>query len=357
MAERLKDRFFKADSVKAFAETMKKHYPKFDEKKFKKLLSDDSFKDLELMQMSRHATECLAQLLPKSYKKAVSVLVNAMPEAKGFEAFCIPTYVELYGIDDWDSSLPAIATITKYSSCEFAIRPFIKKDAARAMAYMLELAGDDHENVRRFASEGCRPRLPWAMALPEFKKDPSPIIPILEKLRDDDAEFVQKSVANNLNDISKDHPELVLDICERWQGSSKHADWIIKRACRTMLKAGNKRAMMLFGFGDPKSLHIEKLKLSKKSLNLGDKLQFSFDLKVATKKKSKVRLEYLVHFAKAGGKTSKKVFQLIEKTYAPGKHELKRSHSFADMSTRKHRIAIIVNGVEKAGADLTLKSK
>jgi len=362
MAERLKDMFFKDESVKAFATTMKKHYAQFDEQKFYDLVFDDTFKDLELMQMSRHATECLAKVLPKSYKKAVKILVKAAPHVTGMEGFCLPTFVELYGLDDWEASLPAIATITKYASCEFAIRPFIRQNPDRAMAYLLDLAGDDDEKVRRFASEGCRPRLPWAMALPDFKKDPSPILPILEKLKDDDAEFVQKSVANNLNDISKDHPALVLDICDRWKGSSKNADWIIKRACRTMLKSGNKRAMLLFGFGDPKSLHIEDLRLSKKTAKIGDKVEFSFGLNVRAKKKSKVRLEYVVHFAKAGGKTGKKVFQLIEKTYDPGKHELKRNHSFADMSTRKHypgkhRISIIVNGVEKADAELTLKAK
>ncbi len=361
MAERLKDRFFTDESVRAFAKTIKKHHARFDEKKFYRLVFDDTFKDMELMQMARHATERLAQLLPKSHKKAVPILVKAAPEVKGFESFCLPTYVELYGLDDWESSLPALAVFTKYSSSEFSIRPYIKQDAARAMAFMEELASDHDEKVRRFASEGCRPRLPWAMALPAFKKDPSPILPILEKLKDDDSEFVQKSVANNLNDISKDHPELVLDICERWQRTSKSADWIIKRACRTMLKAGNKRAMLLFGFGNPTSLYIERLGLSKKRVKIGEKLRFSFVLNVETKKKCKVRLEYIVTFSKAGGKTSKKIFQLIEKSYAPGRYELTRHHSFVDMSTRKHhpgehRISIVVNGVEKVDARFTLRA-
>jgi 3-methyladenine DNA glycosylase AlkC len=362
MAERLKDMFFKDETVREFSKTVKKHYPRFDEKKFYTTVFDDTFKDLELMQMSRHTTECLARLLPKSYKQAVKILVKAIPELKGFEAFCVPTYVELHGTDDWDASLPAMAKITQYSSCEFAIRPFIKQDPSRALAFMLDLASDEHENVRRFASEGCRPRLPWAVALPAFKKDPSPILPILEQLKDDDSEFVRKSVANNLNDISKDHPELVLDICERWQGSSKSADWIIKRACRTMLKEGNRRAMLLFGFGDPKDLRIEKLTLGKKTVKISEKVQFSFQLNVSKKKKCKVRLEYIVYFAKAAGKTTKKVFQLSEKTYAPGTHTVKKNHAFVDMSTRKHypgkhRISIVVNGVEKADAELTLKAK
>jgi 3-methyladenine DNA glycosylase AlkC len=362
MAERLKDMFFKEESVRAFAKTMKKHYSRFDEDKFYRLVFDDTFKDLELMQMSRHATECLAKVLPKSYEQSVKILTEAAPEAKGMEAFCLPTFIELYGLDYWESSLAAMKTITRYASCEFAIRPFIRQDSGRAMAFLLDLTNDDDEKVRRFASEGCRPRLPWSMALPEFKQDPSPILPILEKLKDDDSEFVQKSVANNLNDISKDHPDLTLDICERWRGSSKSADWIIKRACRSMLKAGNKRAMILFGFSDPKSLDIKDLKLGNKYPSIGDKVEFSFVLNVRAKKKSKVRLEYVMSFAKAGGKTSRKVFQIIENTYAPGAYSIKRSHSFADMSTRKHypgkhRISIVVNGVEKADAELTLKQK
>ena len=122
------------------------------------------------------------------------------------------------------------------------------------MAYVSEWAEDKNEKVRRFASEGCRSRLPWAMALPKFKKDPSLIIPILEKLKNDDSEFVRRSVANNLNDISKDHPDLVLDISEKWYGKSEKTDRLIKHACRSMLKAGNKRALLLFGLSlTPKS--------------------------------------------------------------------------------------------------------
>ena len=115
------------------------------------------------------------------------------------------------------------------------------------------------------------------------------------------------------------------------------------------------------GFGDPKALTVEKLKLGKKTAKIGEKVPFSFILNVGTKKKSKVRLEYIVYFAKAGGKTSKKVFQLSEKVYPRGLHEVSKTHSFEDMSTRKHfagkhRIAVIVNGVEKADATLTLKT-
>jgi 3-methyladenine DNA glycosylase AlkC len=360
MAKRLKDRFLTDDSVKAFAKLMKRHYPAFDDDVFVQTLTSDSFRNFELKQMARHATECLARLLPSSYEEAVGILSEVAPEAKGLEAFCLPTYIELFGLDDWETSLPSMREFTKYATAEFAIRPFLLEDPERATAYLLELAEDDDEKVRRFASEGCRPRLPWAVALPEFKKDPAPILPILEKLKDDDSEFVRKSVANNLNDISKDHPDLVLDICERWQGSSKTTDWIIKRACRTMLKAGDERALRLFGFGDPGLMEINALELTETTVAIGGDTRFSFALKLNSKGPRKVRLEYFVWYVKKGGKISKKVFQIKEDTFSPGEHDISRKISFADRSTRKHypgehRISIVVNGVAKAETEVMLQ--
>jgi len=227
------------------------------------------------------------------------------------------------------------------------------------MAFIKKLTKDKDPKVRRFASEGCRPRLPWAIAVPAFKKDPSLVLPVLELLKDDDSEFVRKSVANNLNDISKDHPSLVLDLCEQWLGKSRNTDWIIKHACRSMLKAGNVRAMRLFGFGDPVEISVERLKLDKKKLHVGEDVRYTFSLQVASAKTCQVRLEYAVYFAKAKGKISRKVFKISENTFEPGNHEKSGKHSFADLSTRKHytgehKISIIVNGVEKAQAKFAL---
>jgi len=271
---------------------------------------------------------------------------------KGFESMSLPDYVEQYGLDNWDISLPAMAPFTKFSSSEFAIRPFLDMDPHKGMKYMMELAENEDYRIRRFSSEGCRSRLPWAMALPKFKKDPSLIIPVLEKLKNDDSEFVRRSVANNLNDISKDNPDMALDICKKWQGKSKETDWIIKHACRGMLKAGNKRALMLFGFGDPKNVDIEDLGFSEEVVKLGDKLQFTFNLINKEKKLTKIRLEYCVYYMKANGKLAGKIFQISEKSCKPGKLTYKRNQAFVNMSTRKHypgkhEIAIIVNGEEK----------
>jgi 3-methyladenine DNA glycosylase AlkC len=362
MAERLKDMFFTEESVSALADTLKNHHRKFDKRAFLRAVFDSAFGDLELKQRMRHTTKCMHLGLPAAHDRAVKILLKVAPDVKGFEAMCLPDYIECFGLNDWELSLEAMAVFTKYSSSEFAIRPFIKKNSKRAMAYLSTLADDKDPNVRRFASEGCRPRLPWAMALPEFQRDPEPILPILDKLKDDESDFVRKSVANNLNDISKDHPDRVLKLCEGWYGKSKRTDWVVKHACRTMLKAGNRRAMRLFGFGDPKRIDVKRLKLSHKLLAIGDQLEFSFALKLDTKKTCKVRLEYVVTFAKAGGKTGTKVFQITENTFQPGEYPIARKHSFADMSTRKHHpgkheLAIVVNGVEKARVGMRLRAK
>jgi 3-methyladenine DNA glycosylase AlkC len=360
MPERLKDIFFTDVSINKFGDTIKEYYPEFDKKKFLSLVFDDQWNSRELKEKMRHVTTSLRQTLPENYAGALEILKKIAPLVRGFEGMVLPDYVELYGMENRDLSLPALGFFTKYSSSEFAIRPFLARDPQRVMAYMLELAEDEDENVRRFASEGCRPRLPWAMALPGFKKDPAPILPILEKLKDDESEFVRRSVANNLNDISKDHPGLMLDICERWYGKSEKTDWIVKHACRSLLKAGNKRALLLFGHSDPAAMSVAKLKLQKTTVLIGEELRFSFQLINSGKKAGKLRLEYAIDYKKASGKTSRKIFKITENHYQPGPHSFSRKHSFVDMSTRKHypgkhRVCVIVNGEEKASAAFEVK--
>ncbi len=358
MAERLKDIFFTQSSINTFADTIQRFYSDFNKKKFINLMFDEAFEAKEVKEKMRHTTLCLHDTLPESYTEALSILLKAAPHVKGFEALSFPDYVALYGMNDWELSLPALVHFTKYFTSELAIRPFLDKDPEKGMAYLMEWAEDENPNIRRLASEGCRPRLPWAMALPKFKKDPSPILPILEKLKNDDSENVRRSVANNLNDISKDHPDVVLDICERWYGQSKETDKIVKHACRTMLKAGDKRALSIFGYSGLSSIKVNHLKLSKDIIHIGETLVFSFDMSI--KEKSKVRLEYAVFFVKAKGQLSKKVFKITENDYTPGTYSISRKHSFVDMSTRKHyggkhHISIIVSGAEMAKITFELK--
>ena len=362
MPEKLKDLFFTASSVGQLGSAIQQVHPAFDQDRFTGLVFDATWKSKELKQRMRHVTRCLHETLPKDYPEALQILVEVVQSSRGFDSMVFPDYVECYGLDDWDLSLPALGFFTKFASSEFAIRPFLDQDPQRAMEYMYAWAEDENHHVRRLASEGCRPRLPWAMALPKFKKDPSLILPVLEKLKDDESEYVRKSVANNLNAISKDHPGLVLDTCERWYGHAANTDWIVKHACRTMLKAGNRRAMLLFGFADPTRISVENMTLDRETLPIGDELPFTFELRVDTEEECKVRLEYAVEYARPKGKVSRKVFQIREGTFEPGTHAVSKKLSLADQSTRKHhpgehQISILVNGVEKAKASFELTGR
>ncbi len=359
MSEKLKDILFPLEKVQLFGKVLKEVYSEFEADKFVAAVCDANWPERELKEKMRHTTLCLHDYLPEDFGKAVEILIAIVPKVTGFEAIVLPDYVEVYGLEHSNISLPALGELTKCGSSEFGIRPFLNKDLKGAMKYMLNWADSDDFKVRRFASEGCRPRLPWASGVPALKKDPSLILPILEKLKDDPEEFVRKSVANNLNDISKDHPKLVLDICERWQGKSKNTDWIIKQACRTLLKQGNKRAMLLFGFANPELMKVKNFQLSNTSPAIGEYISFSFDLALDIKQKQKVRIEYIVHFVKANGKTSPKVFQIKEVEMKPGQHKISKNHTFKNMSTRKHypgehKFEVVINGEVKASASLIL---
>ena len=359
MPEKLKNMFFKPSFFKELAALIKKEYPEFDKKKFIEMVFNKTWDDLELKAKMRHVTNALHSSLPIDFPEALAILRNVAHHFKGFDAMVFPDYVEQFGLDNFDLSMPALAEFNKGCSSEFAVRPFIAQDPERAMLYFYQWTESDDEWLRRLSSEGCRPRLPWAMALPDFKKDPSPIIPILEKLKNDESETVRRSVANNLNDISKDNPETALEICKNWFGESENIDKIVKHACRGMLKSGHKGALMLFGFGDPDHIAIDNLEFQKELIFLGDKLKFSFDLNLKSVTPEKIRLEYAVYYAKARQKLSKKVFQIKEAVFEPGITKVSRIQQFINLSTRKHYpgehfLSIIVNGEEKVKRGLIL---
>ena len=359
MAEKLKDLYFTRSFIDNLAQAIECVYAGFDGDRFARLVFDGAWETRELKERMHHVSSSLHATLPNDYPEALAILIAVAPSFRGLDAMVLPDYVAHYGLDHWTLSLPALGFFTKFGSSEFAVRPFLARDPERALEYVRVWAEDEDEHVRRLSSEGSRPRLPWAMALTAFKSDPSPILPVLEKLKDDPSSSVRRSVANNLNDISKDHPDIVLEICERWYGQSERTDWIAKHACRGMLKAGNRRALLLFGFGDPAAVGVENLTVDEDSYCIGDDLRYGFELTVGTEKPCKVRVELGVYYVKANGKRLRKVFQVSQGHYDPGKHLISRKLSLADRSTRKHYpgehgLSIIVNGVEMAKVSFEL---
>ncbi|MCA9022639.1 MAG: DNA alkylation repair protein, partial [Planctomycetaceae bacterium] len=315
----------------------------------------------ELKQRMRHITHALHEFLPNDYGTALTVLERAAPSFGGFEAMFFPDFVEVYGLSDWDRSLQALEHFTKYSSSEFAVRPFIAQDQQRMVRQLKLWAASPNEHVRRLASEGSRPRLPWAMALPAFKQNPAPMLPILKRLKADPSEYVRRSVANHLNDISKDHPDVVLSLAEQWLTGKPETRWIVKHGCRTLLKQGDSRTLALFGYRKPEDLRIRKFQLQPSVISMGEQVEFEFELVSRKTELGQIRLEYAVEFVRLKGATTRKVFKISEGIYSEHARWYRSRHSFKPISTRNyypgtHRLAIIVNGQEMEQAEFELQA-
>jgi len=348
----LKDNFNHA-LVSELAKGLQTAWPEFPAKRFQKRVLDGGWEARELKQRVRHIATCLRETLPDDYRAAIRVLRETSTQVRGWAGMVYPDFVELYGLDDWKTSIAALAHFTATFSSEFGVRPFIVRDPERMLAQMQVWSRNRNHHIRRLASEGCRPRLPWAMALPALKQDPRPILPILEQLRDDPELYVRRSVANNLNDIAKDNPKITLKLAKAWRGQSAETDWVTKHGCRTLLKQAHPDALALFGFAPATDTNVTKLALARKTVRIGEHLEFSFSLLV--KSQTRARVEYGIDYLKARGQHSRKIFKITENTYADGTHEFARRQSFANMSTRKHypgehRITILINGAEKARA-------
>ena len=293
--------------VQDLATTIAEASSGFDAVDFERRVFDAAWNERELKQRMRHITQTMQATIPGDYRAQIEVLNQVAPTVKdGLLGMVFPDFVEQYGLEDYEISVQAMEHFTEYSTAEFAVRPFIEK-YPQMMDQMLAWADHPNEHVRRLASEGCRPRLPWGMALKAFKKDPAPILPILEKLKADDALYVRKSVANNLNDIIKDNPDIVLKTAKRWlKTEHPHTRWIVKHGTRTLLKRGDKRALALFGLADASGLQVSDLSFTKNELTIGEYFHFSFKLHVDRPRT--VRLEYGIYFVKANGSQSRKVF-------------------------------------------------
>ena len=346
--------------IDGFGKIAKHVYPSFDNKAFTKSVFGKDWGSMELKQRARHISNVLYKLLPESFPDAADLLVAIVKKLQEEDIkdymiayIFIPDYIEVYGIGHFKESVKAMEYITTFISCEFAVRPFILKYGDRMIKHMVAWGNHKDHRVRRLASEGCRPRLPWAVALPALKKDPAPILPMLEKLKDDKHEWVRRSVANNFNDISKDNPEIVLALFKKWHGKTKETDWVIKHGSRTLLKQGHTELLGLFGFVQDNSVSLLDFSIDTPKVKWDGDLVFRFTVKNISKQTQKIRLEYAMYYLKANGTHSKKVFKISEREYTPGETcAIVRKQSFRPIRTRVyhpglHKVAIIINGIEK----------
>ncbi len=366
MASLLKNIYSKA-FFKKFIQVIKGLNREFSENSFLSHIYQDDWEEKALKQRMRHITLGLKEHLTGSFHDNVNFLLALIPrlEDAGFKAnslefIFLPDFIEVYGIEEFLTSIEAIETITQFITCEFAVRPFLIKYEMEMMLQMKLWSKHPHPMVRRLASEGSRPKLPWAQAVPFLKNDPRSILPILENLKTDETESVRRSVANCLNDISKDHPDLVIRLLKNWKQDVRISSRLIKHAARTLLKQGNSEIMDLFGFKPNSQIKIENFEIITPVVRIGSNLEFSFELYNQDETSSNIRLEYAIFFLRANGSWSKRVFYHCENSYPEKSSTLiLRKHSYRPITTRKyypgpHQVAIILNGIETKKMDFQL---
>ncbi len=348
------------------AASLEKVIPNFDSKKFMKAILSNAFYNMEWKERVKHTTSILHAFMPANFVAAAVLIEQIVAQLKadgfgeqGLVFMFLPDYVATYGLDDFENSVKALEFLTQFISAEFAVRPFLLKYGNRMMAEMLRMSTHQNHHVRRFASEGSRPRLPWGAAIPALKKDPTPILPILENLKNDPSAYVRRSVANNLNDITKDNPVVVIGIANKWKGLGKETDAIIKHACRSLLKGGHPEILSFYGL-DATHLAVTDFKIETPKMSIGGEVEFSFFIKNEDQIDRYIRLEYTLYYLKNNGSLAGKVFKISEKSYPTGAAiKIKRKQSFKLITTRKfypgyHKLAIMVNGLETVVGDFEL---
>lgn len=304
----------------------------------------------ELNDRMHHCAHVLGELLP-AYRKAVDVLkavIPAMP--RSYTNLLFPDFVAQHGLGDPDFSLEALRYFTAFGSSEFAVRFFLKHDLDTALRTMHAWAGDENVHVRRLASEGSRPRLPWSFKLDAVVAEPRLTQGILARLREDPEPYVRKSVANHLNDQTKDHPAYVLDLLRSWGLGHPHTAWIAKHACRNLIKGGHAGALDLFAFEAEVAVELHDFQLLTPSLRLGERLRFAFTLHSTKPDTQKLVVDYAVHYVKASGERSRKVFKLRDvQLEGNGRMAFGKQQTIQDFTTRKHHagrhaVEVMVNG-------------
>lgn len=360
MADALKT-FFSPALIRRLAGDLVRVHPGFDDKAF---VGDASkgLDALELLDRGKHISRAMARHLPQDYPGAIRILLKSLgPEHATDELvgagmapfFYLPhtNFVAEHGLDHFDVSMTAQYELTKRFSAEGSIRPFIARDPERTFRALTAWTRDANAHVRRLASEGTRLRLPWAMRVPWLDANPERVLDILERLKDDPATLVRRSVANNLNDLGKVHPTLLARTARAWlEGATEERRALIEHALRSAIKRGDKDALELLGYGRKPAVAVESVRFAPKRVAIGGRVVVDFTLRSTSRATQDLLVDLAVHFVKGSGKSSRKVFKLKRVSLPSRGHvAMTSSISLAVHTTRKpnpgaHVVEVVVNG-------------
>ncbi len=361
MAERLKDRFGE-DIPRRIAEMIVRVEPAFEAAGF---VADAlaGYEPLSLTGRARNIADALAHHLPADRGCAIEILVESLgppyetEELDGMESFLYLPYVYFvaeHGLAHFETSMRAQHELTRRFTAEFSIRAFLDAEPDRTLERLSSWCDDPDSHVRRLVSEGTRPRLPWAARLDRFIADPGPVLRLLDRLHLDPSPYVRRSVANNVNDISKDHPDLVIDTVRGWLRDPRFDRRVASHGLRTLVKQGHPAALDTLGYshGSPAGVTCT---CQPTSVSIGEKVTLEVAVTNPTANALPVLVDLVVHFVKANGLPSPKVFKGRELEVPPGgTATFRKTITLAPLSTRTprpgtHRVAVLVNGEVREG--------
>ncbi|MEO8061429.1 MAG: DNA alkylation repair protein [Pseudomonadota bacterium] len=366
MAGELKAQF--GESVpRAIAKMIVAVYPRFPRAAF---LRDtlDGYGPLSLTGRGFHIAAALRKHLPQDYPQALAVLLESATQPHDHQGGGMAPFLYMphlffiarHGLDHFEESMHAQHALTQLFTAEFSIRAFLEKHPEATLARLRQWASDPSEHVRRLVSEGTRPRLPWAPRLRAFQKDPRPVLELLELLKDDPALYVRRSVANNLNDIGKDHPKILTAVAKRWlRGAGAERRWIVSHALRSAVKRADAGALAALGFGVKADVVLRKVSIAPARVKIGGNVTVSFELANKAAKRQRVMADLVIHFVKSRG-TGAKTFKLKAVDLPPRGHvKLSKKITLKQLTTRKHyvgvhRVEALLNGRVKALGKFTL---
>ncbi|MGJ8693785.1 MAG: DNA alkylation repair protein [Thalassotalea sp.] len=390
--------------INNMASHFSKHDSHFSAERFIAIASDN-LAELELKARSNQIIKAMQQTLPCELSKSSTTLLASLAPAKnttdevlfsqdfseqqtqkksGIDGWAIMPIADYIGIqalaniaeqpdnitlqtDVINTAMALFKQVTKRFSAEFGIRYLLNSYPEQTLAILTTWINDPCQHVRRLISEGSRPRLPWGMQLTKFINNPQAVINLITPLKDDNEAYVRRSVANNLNDIAKDHPSLVNEVSKQWLfNADKNRERLIRHACRTLIKNGNKQTLGLLGYTKAKLTNVE-LQLSSDQLLFGEAIEITLKLSSAqsseaekTHKAQNLLIDYVIHHQKANGKTSAKTFKWKVCLLNTGKSlQITKKHRIKKITTRVyypgiHTVEIMINGDSVASAAFNL---
>lgn len=362
--------------VLRMAQHLQQVHPLFDAAAFCQLATT-GLEALELKARAMQIAAALEAMLPADFDLACRVLEAALAPAwpddrlgsddpcrdglEGWALWPVGEFVARRGQGHVERALQALHALTQRFTAEFAIRPFIVQSPQAVFRTLNRWTCDPSAHVRRLVSEGSRPRLPWGLRLQALVQDPSPTLPLLAALQDDDSAYVRRSVANHLNDIAKDHPDVVVDWVRRHRPAAPAARLsLLRHASRTLVKAGHAGMLQAWGLGQSFEGEVQ-LHLALAKCPLGEALPFSVTLRSTAAQPQRLVVDYAVHHVKADGSRRPKVFKGWTLTLAPCEtRSLARQHSLKPVTTRRyhgglHALDIRLNGQVLAHAEFHLE--